>query len=183
AQLEDSGGRADEVAAVQMQGFHGAMRLFKSAVEALMISIADSGLLAWLTGMVTGLAKLIQRLSETNPFLLRMATVIGGLVASVGPVLWMVGSFAGPPKNLLPLLRMVPGALRAIGIGIRFLTGPVGWIITAIGLIVAAWTTDFPGLRTFVTENWHYVVEFFQGVWERLKSIGESIVGIFRGLI
>src|SRR5690606_37277899 len=180
AQLEDSGGRADEVAAVQMQGFHGAMRLFKSAVEALMISIADSGLLEWLTGMVTGLAKLIQGLSETNPFLLRMATVLGALVASVGPTLWMIGSFAGAVSNLLPLLRMVPGLLTGIRTALGLLTGPVGWIITAIGLIATAWATDFLGLRTLVTENWGKVVEFFSGAWDWIKGAATGFVDNLR---
>src|SRR5690625_2937961 len=155
--LHDSGGRAQDVADVQMEGLTGAMRLFKSAGEALLISIAESGLLDAATSFLKLLAGWIQNLSELNPWVLKIATVLGGLLASLGPVIWAIGSFAGAAKNLLPLLRLVPGMLTAIRTAFTLLTGPVGIIIGVITALIYVFTTDFLGIRTATLKVWDAV--------------------------
>lgn len=173
--LHESGGRAAEVADVQMEGLTGAMRLFKSAGEAALIAIADSGLLEAATEFLTVMAGWIQNLSEVNPIILRGATILGGLLAALGPVLWAVGSFAGAVSNLLPILRMVPGAFTAVRTAIGLLSGPIGWVVTAITLIATAWATDFMGFRTFIKEAWGWVVDAFRDVRDKLRSALNAI--------
>lgn len=169
--LHESGGRAAEVADVQMEGLTGAMRLFKSAGEAALIAIADSGLLEAATEFLTVMAGWIQNLSEVDPIILRVATILGGLLATLGPVLWAVGSFAGAVSNLLPILRMVPGLFTAIRTAIGLLSGPVGWIITAVGLIATAFATDFLGIRTKTVEAWEAVKRAFTGAYEHMREV------------
>src|SRR5690606_15674801 len=77
--LEDSAGRAAEVAGVQMQGLAGAMRELKSALEAAAIAIAQSGLLQFVEDLARRLAAAIRQLADTNPALLRMATVLAAV--------------------------------------------------------------------------------------------------------
>lgn len=177
--LHDSGGRAKEVADVQMEGLTGAMRLFKSAGEALLISIAESGLLDAATSFLKLLAGWIQNLSELNPWVLKIATVLGGLLASLGPVIWAIGSFAGAAKNLLPLLRLVPGMLTAIRTAFTLLTGPVGIIIGVITALIYVFTTDFLGIRTATLKVWDAVKDAFTaaGAWIRdtFNSIGDTL--------
>lgn len=108
----------------------------------------------------------------------RMQTVIvtvTAVAAALGPILWFIGSFTGAVSNLLPILRLVPGAFAAIRGAIGLLSGPIGWIITAVGLIAAAWTTDFLGIRTFVTENWHYIGDAFGWARDRITEAWDAI--------
>lgn len=166
--LENSTGRAAEVAAVQMEGFNGSMRLMKSAVEALLISIADSGLLEAAAAFVTTLAGWIQNLSETNPLLLRIGVIIGGVLAALGPLLMFVGMFAGAIANLAPLLGLIGPALTIIKVAFTALTGPIGLIIAAVSALVWVFATDFLGIRT-------WVVDAAKAVWRAFVSMGEWI--------
>src|SRR5690606_37381076 len=74
-ELEQSGGTAQRIAETQMEGLNGALKELESALEGLMLAIAESGLLEWATSLVKGFTNLIQRLAETNPALLRIGTV------------------------------------------------------------------------------------------------------------
>lgn len=111
--------------------------------------------------------------------------VVGGaaVVAAIGPILWMIGSFQGAVANLLPILKLVPGAFAAIRAAIGFLTGPIGWIITAVGLIAAAWSTDFLGLKTMALEAWENIKGRFSEAWERLQYFGGEIRNVVIGLV
>ena len=129
---------------------------------------------------VAALQGLAEWFGNLNPAMQGVIVTGAGVAAAIGPILWLAGSFMGAIKNLLPLLRAVGPAFTAIRTALGLLTGPVGWIITAIGLIATAWATDFLGIRTTVTENWDKVVAVFQGAWERVKSIGQGIVDGFR---
>ena len=51
-ELENSGGTAARIAAVQMQGFNGAMKSLRSAFESLQIAIGESGLLDFAAALV-----------------------------------------------------------------------------------------------------------------------------------
>src|SRR5690606_19733537 len=90
---------------------------------------------------IEALQSLTEWFGSLDPRMQTVIVAITGLVAAIGPILWMIGSFAGAVSNLLPILSMVPGAFAAIRTALGLLTGPIGWIITAIGLIAAAWTT------------------------------------------
>ncbi|KKN39090.1 hypothetical protein LCGC14_0746860 [marine sediment metagenome] len=63
-ELENSGGTAQRIADIQMEGLSGALLRLKSAFEALAISIGDTGLLDWVTKMVTGITALVSWSTE-----------------------------------------------------------------------------------------------------------------------
>ena len=184
--LHDSGGLAQEIADVQMEGFNGSLRRLKSAVEALMIAVAESGLMDWLAGMVNRLAGLIQRVSEADPKLFQLGTVIGGLMAAIGPVLWIIGDFAGSIKNLIPLLRLGRSALvaiRAVFVTLGLATGPIGIVIAIALALVAAFTTDFLGIRTAVENQLAAARESFERWGEVISAAMEGAKNIFAGFV
>ncbi len=177
AALQEEVGRRYETTESQLQMAKNSMqevvRTLGDALVPLLLQVIEAA-----KPLIAGLQSIAEWFGNLNPAVQTFLVGAAGLLAALGPVLWMVGSFAGAIKNLLPLLRFVPGAFTGIRTALGLLTGPVGWIITAIGLIVAAWATDFLGLRTTVTENWGKVVDFFGGVWDKLKTfignVGEA---------
>ena len=73
-ELENSGGTAERIADVQMQGLNGALKALSSAFEGLQIAIAEAGLLELAAALVTGLASLLRVLAK-------VATAILGPIA------------------------------------------------------------------------------------------------------
>ena len=110
-----------------------------------------------------------------NPGMQRFIIAAAGIVAAIGPVLMIVGTFAGAISNLLPLLGLIPGAMGAIGAAFTVLTGPVGLIIAAVAALVAVFATDFLGIRTAVVNAWNVISDAFS---RALDSIGRTLRGI-----
>jgi TP901 family phage tail tape measure protein len=113
--LRDSGGIAEHVANVQMEGFNGAMARLKSAAEGAAIAIGDAGLLSNAANFAETIAEWFQSLSETNPELLNFGVMVGGIAAAVGPATWAIGGMVTGFGKILTVLNPVTIAL---GVGL-----------------------------------------------------------------
>lgn len=82
---------ATEVAETRMEGFNGAMLRLKSAFETLQLAIADSGIKEFATMLIENITGIMLRISEMNPQILQSATVIAGLAAAIGPLIYAFG--------------------------------------------------------------------------------------------
>lgn len=112
-ELENSGGTAQRISDVQMQGFNGAMKKLQSAFEGLQIAVAESGLLDTLANFVSRLADGIQRMGEASPATLRLATAFALVAAAIGPVLVVVGSAMQVLAPLISTLSALGSAATA----------------------------------------------------------------------
>lgn len=92
AELEDSGGTAERIAEQQMAGLNGAIKQLRSAFEELQIAISNSGLLEFATRLVGKIIGVIKSVSEWNSSTLKTITIIAGLVAAIGPLLFTLGT-------------------------------------------------------------------------------------------
>lgn len=153
-ELENSAGVAGDVAAVQMQGFNGALRQLAASFEALQLAIADAGLLQWASDVTMSLAGFFQEMSRTNPELLRMGTIVAGVVAAIGPMLVVLGTLAT--------------ALAALGT-------VAGGVVIAIAAISAAVVT--------LAVNWGSISEAFPQGAAVIEGAIELIKGSIAGLI
>lgn len=118
ADLEDSGGTAERIAKVQMQGLNGAIEELKSAWEELQLTVADSGALEAATQAVTRLFEAVGRLAqwfgdldkETQTVILRIAAFAAG----IGPVLMAIGKLGQGISKLIGLVRTLTAAQIAL---------------------------------------------------------------------
>lgn len=115
AQLEESGGAAETIADIQMEGLNGAIKEMQSAFEGLLLAVADSGLLSVATDRVNSLAVVIKDLSETNPELLNMAVTVGAFLAAIGPIVWIGGRVVSTIGAVISGISMVGTGLSAVG--------------------------------------------------------------------
>jgi TP901 family phage tail tape measure protein len=93
----------------------------------------------------------------------------GALLAALGPVVYIVGSFMKAGAGLLGLLRMIPGAAGVAGSGWALLSNPITLTAAAIGAVLYAlkqltgsWTTAFKILMPpvgFLLEAWEGVAD------------------------
>lgn len=155
-------GVADEQAAARMKGFNGEMEKLGGAFENLQIAIADSGLLQMVTDFVTKLAEWIDALAETNPEILKWGTIIAGVAAALGPLVFTLG--------------MVATAIAAVG-------APVAAVIAGLTALTAAVVAFWPeitaaasAINAFLSDAWARFVSAWDGMVEKVRSVGVAIV-------
>lgn len=119
---------------------------------------------------IAALQSLAEWFGDLDPRMQTVIISITGIVAAIGPVLLVFGSFAGSIANLIPLLGMIPGAAGAIGAAFTLLTGPVGAVIAIVTALVAVFATDFLGIRTAVVNAWHAIVDAFRAAGEHMRT-------------
>jgi TP901 family phage tail tape measure protein len=148
-ELETSGGTAADIAATQMEGFNGSMKELKAAFEALMIAIAESGLLEWATSLAERLTVLVQNMSATDSSFLATASAVGLVVAAVGPLLMVAGRVvslfgalglvSGGGARLARSLADPNSALRTLALVARHPIGALG----ALGTVASNSMANF----------------------------------------
>lgn len=119
--LEAARGTAERVADSYNQGLQGALYGLQSAIEGVGLAFASSGLSKFFEDVVRQITSAARAFSQLNPIWLRTIAIVAGIVAAIGPLIWVLG-----------------GLTRAIGGLIVLLTGPQGILILLAGLVVAA---------------------------------------------
>lgn len=94
-ELDNSAGRAEEVAEIQLEGLKGAFLELKSAFQEFQLALADSGIAAFFERLADGLRDIFRALAEVNPTILKTSGILLGLGAAVGPLLLGLGKFRG----------------------------------------------------------------------------------------
>ncbi|MFG7941184.1 phage tail tape measure protein [Streptomyces cacaoi] len=135
--LKHSGGTAEKIAKTQMEGFNGSLKGLQSAVEGLLIAIAESGLLEWATAFTDKLTSLVSHLTQTDSSMMRVATVVGLVVAAAGPLLIIIGKTISVfGSSLASIARFGRGTASAAGAIARMSTAAAGYAARMV-LVVA----------------------------------------------
>jgi hypothetical protein len=105
---------------------------------------------------------------------------LGALLAALGPVVYVVGSFMKAGAGMLGLLRMIPGAATAAGSGWALLSNPITLTIGAIGGVLYAlkqltgsWTGAFKILMP--------PIGFFLEAWEKAGDAIRRVKALMPG--
>ena len=184
-------------AAANMKGFEGAMKALGSATEGLAIAIAESGILEWATGLVVAFTDIVREIGKTSPELLKIGTVIAGVVAAAGPILLMLGGMASGFAAIAPAVATAGAAFAAIA------TGPIGLSVAALAAVSAAviavgtdtdtvvgdWKASWAAIKATATQvgaavvsdikaAWNGLVTFSGPVFKKLSDIAEAAMGI-----
>jgi len=156
-ELENSGGTAEQIAKVQMEGLHGQMIKFKSAVEGMMISIKEA-LMPVLTPLIGKLTSLARRFADLSPTTQKIIVMIALFVAALGPMLWIGGL-------LITNLKGIGAAIKGVGIAMKFLSAHP--LILAIMAVIAV------GL--YMWKHWDEIKEGLKIVWEAISNTAKVV--------
>lgn len=173
-----------------MKGFNGAMKQLGNAFQELQIAIGESGLLDVIAAVALKVRDLFIWLSQLPGPVLAVATAIAGIVAAIGPAIWLAGAFAGAVANLVGpvqlLMTMLPGLSATIaGLGASFLPAVAAlapWIV-AIGAVIAlVWQfrgVIFEAFGSVVDMFKSEVVPAFAELWSAIKTAWDNIASYF----
>ena len=144
AELEAAGGTTDEMREILESGFPGAANQFKSALEGLQLSLADSGLRALMKNALIVLRELINAISNAP-----------------GPIKTLIVAVIAAGPGLLALSF----GLKALAIGFRPLTTAIR---TSVRL-VTHWRASLRLLRMRVSRVTRSLRSFATAIWSRVS--------------
>lgn len=109
------------------------------------------------TEVITGM---IDKFNSLSPSMQKIILIVGGLVATLGPLLSMVGMMSiGLSALLSPITLVVAAIAGLIAIGV---------------LLWKNWDT----VKAKSMEIWNSITEFFKGIWDTLKTLFKAGIGL-----
>lgn len=116
---------------------------------------------------------------EAHPSLTKAITLLGaalGVLVGVGGFVIMgVMAFA----KLKEALVVAKVAFVALKIAMNLLSGPIGWIILAVGALYIAWETNFGGIRDFTIKVVDKVKEALGWLWDKVEWVLKKL-GLYK---
>ena len=159
--MYNSAGVANETATVMQDNLNSTMEQFGGAIETLAIKIGDI-LTPTVQSIVQSLTNVVQSISNLSPAALQIVTIIGVVLAALGPLLLIGG-------KLLTGFLTLKTLLATTGTSLLSLTGPLAIVIAAVAAFALAWTTNFAGIRDTVTNVMSTVFNTISTVLNSIK--------------
>lgn len=180
--LKDSNGAADEMARTMQDNMNSSIEQMLGAFESAAIVI--QGIIApAIRGVADTIGGLVQKFVDAPVPIQKMVLVIAGLVAAIGPLLFIGGSMLVWFAKLKVAVGFLSTSFPALGGVFTALTGPVGIIIGIIALLVGAfilaWNTS-EGFRNAVTAIWESIKNTISFA---VQTVSNTIQRIFGGVV
>lgn len=166
AKMEEAS--AADQAAARMKGFNGEMEKLAGAFETLQIKIADSGLLAMVTQLVTKLGEWVDTLAAMDPAIIQWGVTVAGIAAIIGPVVIAVGALVSAIGGIVTVLATVGPAIIAFVAS----TGPIGLIIAGLAALGVAVYTNWDKIKEFAT----WLMGEGAAMWEGFKTQLQAVI-------
>ena len=180
--LKDSNGAADEMARTMQDNMNSSIEQMLGAFESAAIVI--QGIIApAIRGVADTIGGLVQKFVDAPEPIQKMVLVIAGLVAAIGPLLFIGGSMLVWFAKLKVAVGFLSTSFPALGGVFTALTGPVGIIIGIIALLVGAfilaWNTS-EGFRNAVTAIWESIKNTISFA---VQTVSNTITRIFGSVV
>lgn len=195
-ELEGSKGYAQEFADVAEDNLAGSFRSMRSSLEELMLSFyeMESGPVR---NLVDGFTNLIDRVSGLDDGTKQMIILAGGFLASIGPIVWVLGKvFAIGGKLIFGISKViglvgtvtaflgkagfaisaVAGGAATLGEGMLFLMGPVGWAIAGFTALVGVGVAVYKNFDR-IKDGWNNLVSAFKKPVKGIVRINSDGLG------
>jgi len=138
-ELQNSGGTAENIAKVQMEGLHGSITRLKSAFEGLQLTIADQ-LMPVVEPLIATITEMFRQVSALPGSIKTVVTIMASLAAATGPLLIIIPKLIALKiawaSSVLPALTSALGATTVAILGMTLaITGIVaGLAMMAFGI-------------------------------------------------
>jgi hypothetical protein len=162
--LDENATAVEALSALQAQNA-GQAEAHAASTTGAMFRIKDS-IDEWVESMGASLGPL-QGMIGLLPGLQSGATIAGG---ALGMLAKHVDIAAAAKRAAIPVMHLAGGALR-------FMLGPIGLVITAVGLLALAWETNFLGIRDIVAEVAPQVIAFINTILGPIRMLIDLVRG------
>lgn len=166
--IANANGASKEMADIQNNTLQGSIAGLKSAVEGALISFFELGDGA-LKSVVDGLTKAVQWFNSLSPSVKQAIVVVGGLVASIGPLLIIFGSLMGS-------IVKIKAGFTLLNTSFGLATKASGLFKSALALLnpttiaISAGIVALVAIGKYVYDNWETISASLKACWEALKQ-------------
>ena len=129
---------AAEQRQIRLQGFAGKLKLLTSAMEGLKLAIADAGFLKFMTDLAKSLTEIVRTMAESSKETLKWATIIAGVAAIIGPIIFTLGLLVNGIVSMGPVLTVVIASFAKLRLALIVISAPIIAMLGPWGLIVGA---------------------------------------------
>lgn len=182
--MKDGEGAAKDAAEEMEGGIGGSLRALASAAESLAISFGDV-LAPHVQKAAEFLAQLALKFSNLSDKSKQIITIVGGILAALGPLLTMVGTF-------IVIMSKAAAAIMAINPIVLVVIGVIGALVAAGIALYKNWDTvkekaisvfsHFEPLLDTVKEAFEKLKASATPILENLKGLWESLVPLLQKL-
>ena len=188
---------ATEMAATQLNSVQSAIKLIKSAIESLEISIFDQlrddikraaeefrkaipTISAFVKEFVTNLIPVARQVGGVLLSLMEKFNSLSesnkALIAKISALAIGFAAVVGPLMMFIGATGMGIGTLISFGGAITGLLGPIGIAITAISTLYLAWKKNFLGIKDFTHKILEYIKVLFEIFGVKFKNTWKIIM-------
>ena len=203
--IDNCDGKTQEMAETMQNNLSGQFTILKSQLQELAISFGEvllpkiKKLVSWLQGVVDKLNKLSPQARSTIAVVSLIVASIGPLLIVIGSLIGMVGSamvnfkkLHGSVKGFPSVMTKLSGVLSKVGAAIGGVSAPVLIAVAAIAVLVAAfvhlWKNN-EGFRNKMIAIWDGIVEkvksFVEAVKQKFAAVGidfQTVVDCLKGI-
>ena len=173
-ELINSNGAAQDMADIMDDNMQGSLLAMKSAAEEVTIQFFEMAE-GPIRAIIDGITDLIRWFGELDPTIQQVIGIVGVLVASIGPLLMLIGQIGLGVSALGTFFVGTAGSASMFATILGALTSPVTLVIAAIGALIAI-------LVYFYNTN-ETVREVVNAVWAKVKSIITTVINAVSGVV
>ena len=171
----DASGAMEDLISKKYDNLSSQLSVLKNNLKLLAVSFGEI-LLPAIIPIVEKITNFIKRLSELDVNTRKIITIIGLLVAAIGPLMMIV-------RNVLSFIATMKTALSTLGIAISSIASPIGIVIAAVAALVLAWETDFGGMRDKTEEIMGSIKDIITSIVEAIKYAWDNNIGGMRTIV
>ena len=158
----------------------GSMRALSVEVKNLATEIGEV-LLPIITPIIARIKEFVSGLRELSPEMLRVGVVVAGVVASLGPLLIMIGKVL----QMLPLIKVaIAGLTGPIGLAIGVATAGIIAIIKNWDMLKNSVVKDIEFIKNQFATTSNFITELlkgdFKGAWDEIKIGFNDTIDYFK---
>lgn len=143
-------------------GTANSIKIFQSAISDLATAIGTS-LLPIVTPIVQKITSWVQKFNELSPATQKVITIIGLVVAAIGPLVLIIGKIV---TGIGALIGFIPTLLSPIGLVIAAVAAAI-----AIGVLIVK---NWQKIKAMAIKIWTAIKNFFVNIWKGIKT---AVVG------
>lgn len=181
--IDNSEGRADEMAATMMDNLAGAIEQLMGALESLAIKFGTA-LTPTIRSVAEWITSLVEKLNTLSDEQVEQIVKIAAMVAAFGPLLMVLGKVITSVGSMVQLFSSLP----AIGASFTAISSALLPILAIVGAVVGLIAVfkklyeENEDFRTRVTENWNGVKESISATIESIKTAFENFKEGLKGI-
>lgn len=173
-----------EQAAARLGPYAAAIEQLEGAWQEFQLTLADSGFLEAITQIVTKITEFINKMSESDPTLVKWGVSIAAIGAAVGPLLVGLGLLVTAIAAISAPVALVIAGLATLVTGLIYFKDEIyramevanQWTTTVVDGMVAGVTTLANSLTSFVSGTWQTFLSAFDLAKEKLAQVKQSMV-------